>query len=379
MDGGRDLSGRELNELLRPHAEALALRIFPAAKRDGPYLTIGSLHGEPGKSLKIKVRGADAGSWADYATSKSDPRGKGDLIDLLRHTLGDGSHKSGFAEARKYLSLDTMDPGALDRQRERARRATAKQEREKASLDERKRLQAEGLWQAASALTPASPAVRYLESRGIDFGVLGRLPGAIRFRSGVWHAELRHEVPAMVTKFTALTGAHAATHVTYLEYRDGQWGKLTGVERTKIIRGPAHSLRAHLPLWKGAQRAPLRDLKPGTPVEVSEGIEDGLSFAMATPEARVVAAGTLGLIEVLALPPQAGDLTLLAQNDTKAQPIEALERAVRAQQAQAREQGSARQVRLRRPPDVFKDWNDWLNAGALPPDGCLSDDEGGAA
>jgi hypothetical protein len=71
-------------------------------------------------------------------------------------------------------------------------------------------------------------------------------------------------------------------------------------------------------------------------------------------------AGTLGNIAVMRLPEQAGDLVLLAQNDTKAAPLAAREDAIKAQQAQARAQGSSRSVRLKLPPQGIKDWNDWL-------------------
>jgi hypothetical protein len=177
----------------------------------------------------------------------------------------------------------------------------------------------------------------------------------------------------MVTKMQTLDGEHAATHVTYLERQgDGRWTKLTldGARRmglahdeelrTKIIRGPAHTLGAHMALWKGAARGPLAAIPAFVPVEVSEGIEDGLSFALANPEARVLAAGTLGIIGALLLPKQCTAMNVLAQNDDKPEPIAALERAIADQQARAKADKAVRTIACRFPPQAYKDWNDWL-------------------
>ena len=364
-------SVREIAEMLRPMAESIAWQLFPNARRDGPFLCVGSLQGEAGRSLKIKVRGPNAGSWADYATSQGDPLGKGDLLKLMQHTIGNGDLGAAVQEAKRMLSLDSMDPGKLQRHRRAAEKAQARAEARDKDDKEKARRQAEGLWQSGSVLTPSSPAVLYLQGRGIDFARLGKLPGALRFHPEVWHQQLRRKLPAMVSKFSR-GSLHAATHVTYLEYAGGRWIKLSlagarriglpedEVLRTKIIRGPAHTHGAHIALWKGETRGKLDDVPQGTPVEVAEGIEDGLSYAMANPGARIVAAGTLGIIEVMHMPPQAGALHILAQNDDKAQPREALERAIAAQQRRAREAGIERLVACRWPRPEFKDWNDWL-------------------
>lgn len=371
-------SAGEIGDLLRDHAEALGRMLFPHAVLAGGFLCIGSLQGEPGDSLKIQTRGPKRGTWADYATSDSDPRGKGDMLKLLQLTIGGGDFKRGIAEAKRFLNLDSMDPGALERLQEKAKKARVRQERSKASEDERKRRNAEGLWQAAAKLTPSSPPALYLAGRGIDFAMLGHLPGAIRFYAGLNHAETGKTLPAMVTKATLLEGRHAATHVTFLHYEAGKgWVKLPPIEQIDAATGEVKRVDAskkifsplywgaHISLWKGGQQCKLADVRPGTRVFVSEGIEDGLSYAMADPEARVIAAMTLGNIGQLALPPQAGDLTLLAQNDSKPEPIAALEDAVLKQQRQARlhDAQAPRTVRLKYPPPGIKDWNDWLRAG----------------
>lgn len=378
--GQRQFDGpkaRDIANMLRPRAEELGRWLFPNATVAGGFLCIGSLHGEPGDSLKITLRGSKAGTWADYATSESDPNGKGDMLKLLQLVVGGGDMKRGIDEAKRFLQLDSMDPRVLERIRLSAAKAQARQEAGKASEDERKRRNAEGLWRSASELTPSSPAIAYLASRGIHFGEghpLPRPPGSIRFHHAVSHAERGAKLPAMATCFVGVDGQVKGVHLTFLEYLPGKgWSKLPDmvvngkpVKVAKKIWGPTY-WGAHLPLWKGATAHTLGKCKPGLVIHASEGIEDGLSFAMAEPAARVIGGGTLGNLGQMRLPIRAGDLVMLAQNDTKPEPIQSFEDALRKQQAQAREHAvriaaPARRVLVRRPPPGIKDWNDWLNA-----------------
>jgi len=358
--------------MLAGQLDSLIPWLLPEAVRVGPFWCVGSIRGERGDSLKIHAHGPKAGAWADYACSETDPHGKGDLLALLQHTVGNGDIKVAFEEAYRFLRLDTMDPRRMQQLRERASAAEAKAKREKRTKDESKRRNAERMWLTAEKLTPSSPPVKYLESRGIDFGVLRHLPGAIRYHPKVRHAETGRELPAMATKMCDLAGRHMATHFTFLQFGRNGWEKLGLIEvphpRTgeliptkcsKKIWSPLY-YGAHIPLWKGEQKCKLGDIAPGTPADVSEGIEDGLSFALAYPERRIIAAATLGNIGQLIVPPQMGDFCILAQRDEKEQAQRDLEDAVKKQQEQARLQQSARVVRLRWPEVGFNDWNDWL-------------------
>lgn len=367
-------SAADIAAMLRANAEQVGRMVFPHAVKAGNFLCVGSILGEPGDSLKIRLTGPKAGTWADYARSEGEPGGVGDMLKLLELTIGGGDLKRAIDEAKRFLSLDTMDPRAIERMRINADRAAKRAAADKANDDERKRRNAEGLWQSAAPLTPASPATLYLAGRGIVFGPdspLRRPPGSIRFHHAVWHAEKGRKLPAMVTCFVDLTPRTVAVHVTYLEYQAGAgWVKLPDMliegKPTKVAKKIWCPLYwgAHLPLWKGDQRDTLARVKPGTPVECAEGIEDGLSYAMANPRARVIGAGTIGNIGKVRLPEQAGAFTVLTQNDTKPEPIAQLEGAIRQQQeqaaAQAGEAGARRLIACRRPPQGVKDWNDWL-------------------
>lgn len=356
-----ELTARDIAQMLNAQAEALAWYIFPQGHVAGGYFRVGSLQGEAGDSLVIRLRGPRAGGWADYSDSESSERGKGDMLQLIQYTLADGSLRHAVQLAKQWLNLDSMDPGALERQKKRAELARQRSEKQDAKDREKTREDARRLWHMASPLTPASPPVAYLTGRAIDFKLLGRLPGAIRFHPEVWHDELKRKVPAMVTAFQEVEPRHAATHITYLERnKAGRWVKLTGVKSAKKIRGRPY-WGAHIPIWKGAQAVPLCRIAPGTPVYVAEGIEDALSYAMANPEARVLAAGTLGNVGQLQLPAHAGDLFILADRDPEgSKAVDALADVIRKQQEQAKKRGA--KVKTIYPAPGFKDFNEWLQA-----------------
>ena len=53
--------------MLTQRAEEVARHLMPQGKKEGNEWCIGSIHGETGKSLKIKLTGEKAGLWCDFA------------------------------------------------------------------------------------------------------------------------------------------------------------------------------------------------------------------------------------------------------------------------------------------------------------------------
>ena len=88
-------------------------------------------------------------------------------------------------------------------------------------------------------------------------------------------------------------------------------------------------------------------------VLITEGIEDGLSLALACPKRRVLVAVSLANMKNVWLPEQITAVTLCADNDTHPKTIEAFENAVAAHQA------AGRRVKIARSPRG-KDFNDLL-------------------
>jgi twinkle protein len=58
----------EIKERLNGRAEDFADWLFPAGRKNGNEWLVGSLAGEPGKSLGIRVAGSKVGVWSDFAT-----------------------------------------------------------------------------------------------------------------------------------------------------------------------------------------------------------------------------------------------------------------------------------------------------------------------
>lgn len=361
MAGGEDVSAREIAQMLNKEAPRLCRMLYPTGTEAGGFFCIGSIHGEAGNSLKVRLTGNKMGTWADYACDENDPHGKGDMLKLVQHTVAEQPTVAGAIKwAKGWLGIESMSGDQLEQHRRRAEAAQRRAEQQRDGERADKRRQAEGLWLGGAKII-GTPAFHYLTGRGIDFAAIGSIPGALRFRGDVYHIEKRQKLPAMCTAFWDIHGQIAACHITWLErLGDGQWTKLTGVESAKKIRSPSY-WHAHIPINKGAHKVPLKDIPPGTPVYVSEGIEDALTYAMAKPDARIVAAGTLGNIGAMILPPQSGDLIIIGQHDAPGSKADAsLEAQIARQQERARDDGSGRRVLCVWPDPAFKDFNDQL-------------------
>lgn len=368
MGGQDELKAHEIAQMLNKEAPRLCRILFPMGTEAGGFFCIGSIQGEAGNSLKVRLSGNKVGTWADYACDAGDPQGKGDMLKLVQHTVAEQATVGAAIKwAKGWLGIESMNGDQLEQHRRRAEAAQRRAEQQRAGERASKRKQAEGLWLGGAKII-GTPAMHYLTRRGIDFAQIGSIPGALRFRGDVGHGELKKKLPAMCTAFWDLNGQIAAVHLTYLERtRDGQWVKIpdliVGGKTLKVakkIRSPEY-WGAHIPINKGAHKVPLKDIPPGTPVYVSEGIEDGLTIAMARPAERIVAAGTLGNIGAMELPPQAGDLILICQHDPAGSKADAsLEAQITRQQERARADGSMRKVRCLWPDPAFKDFNDQL-------------------
>lgn len=294
----------------------------------------------------------------------------GDVIDYVSERKG-----LSFVQALKLLEADA----GIDFRDAKARaafdRAAEKRERADAEAREKQRLNAWFLWKHAAQLRD-TPAQAYLEGRGIDFARLGALPGAIRYRLS-WNGELKREIPTMVTAMVGLDGLHVATHRTFLEYRAGRWVKAP-LDRPKMILGSFAG--AHIPLVKGAiPRVSLNKAPAGSSVRVSEGIEDGLTVAMADPRRRVIAAATLGNMGGIGLPDAIEAVELICQRDGELRALRAAQARQFGDEATAEKhedaaqkieaafarsigklQSAGKQVSCLWPSPGFKDFNDQL-------------------
>lgn len=338
----------ELKELANVQIHAIAQHLLPNGRENCGYWEVGSIEGEPGQSMKVNLRGATRGLWTDFSAAPGTPSYSGNVIQLVAQVQFAGDVGKACQWLRSWLGIDKLDPDRLAKEKAKAQRAAAKADKDAAEKAEKNRRRAHQLFLSADPY-PATIVETYLCSRGIDFRARDlKAPGAIRFAPRAYCMEVRKDLPAMVAPIVGLDGLHRGTHRTWLEL-EGK-GKATLVEPKKSI---GKYLGGFIPLWKGEQKCGLKDLAPGTPIYVSEGIEDGLSVALARPELRIIAAVSLSNIGALELP-DGCPVYLLAQRDEKMRAIEAFETAL----GRLQERGYA--VFLVYPPQGFKDYNDVL-------------------
>jgi twinkle protein len=86
------MSAEEIKNALNHRAEDFARFLFPAGQKNANEWIVGSLAGEPGKSLKIRIGSDKVGVWSDFATGE---RGS-NLLDLYIQ-----AHRVDYAQAIK--------------------------------------------------------------------------------------------------------------------------------------------------------------------------------------------------------------------------------------------------------------------------------------
>lgn len=344
-------------DLLTAQIEPLVRELLPQGSRHGHEWRCGSLAGEPGQSLAVNL-GSRAGVWADFSSGES-----GDALDLVAGVCCGGDKTEAIKWARRWLGIEGGDPAEFERRRRVAEKKAAARKAEAEEKARQARESAVRIWMSASSELLGTPVDRYLAGRAIELARLPWLPGAIRYHPGLWNAETGQKWPAMVTSIIGPDGKQMSTHRTWLEVqRDGTVRKAPLAEPKKTLGG---FRGGWISLWKGAiegadgrlrKAAPISRVKGPIEIDITEGIEDGLSVVVSDPALRVIASVSGGNLANLRLPESAG-LVLWAQND---QPGSDAAKAFAAAAAALGERHAS--VKVARPPAEYKDVNDMLIA-----------------
>jgi hypothetical protein len=199
----------DLAQRLARNAEVVCRHYLSSGCREGRYWRVGDVHNTPGRSMFVRLTGAEtgkgaAGNWTDGATGEH-----GDLLDIIRATCGYADFRDVVEEARRFLSLPPAE-----RENSTARK-TMRQciPRVQAGSPEA----AARLFKASQPLT-GTIAEAYLRHRGITaFGGTEWL----RFHPRCFYrpdedatTEAR---PAMIAAVTGLDGAITGVHRTWLD------------------------------------------------------------------------------------------------------------------------------------------------------------------
>lgn len=295
--------------------------------------------------------GKAPGAWRDEATGD-----KGDIIDLIAYTRGLNRGEA-LKWARAWLNFEAVPPAERRQAREDQAKARIERERKAADLLAADRKRAFGVYiEAKKAKLVGSVVERYLATRGIDLARLPKLPGALGIIPRAKHVETNSFWPVMVAAMTGPDQTVWAVHRTFL-LQDGS-GKAPVTPARKIW--PSFS-GAVIKLARGETGMPDAEAaKHGLldTLVICEGVEDGLSIALARPDLRVWAAGSLGNVAHVRLPDCCERVIVAADNDWgKPQAMQQLDKALAALHAQGRP------VRVARSP-IGKDFNDALQQGA---------------
>ncbi|PZQ63372.1 MAG: hypothetical protein DI570_09270 [Phenylobacterium zucineum] len=308
-------------------------------------------------SFVIWVEGEGAGAWEDYAIAR-----KGDVYSLIQYLLRLEAWIDAYWWSLDFLNwgrgqVRSSSQAAQDRERAEADRKAAEAKARQAA--DAKAGDAFKRWLACSPVMPGDPVWTYLtEARGLPMATLKKWPGALRLDPACEHYDAETgevtEWPAMVSAMSRSTdGKVRAIHRTYLA-PDGR-GKAP-VDKAKKMLGVAEGCAIRV--WRGAgDLTPEKAAAAGqrAPLIVTEGIEDALTAAVARPDFRVWAAGSLSLMGTLTWPAAASAVVLVADNDwDKPQAVAAFDKV----EAHWRAQAAGRPLKVVR-AQAGKDLNDW--------------------
>jgi twinkle protein len=115
------MNPREISERLSGKTDAVVRHLLPNGRIDGQEWRVGSIHGEEGKSLGVRLTGDKTGVWSDFATGES-----GDLLDLWVKTKG-VNLSDAMQEAKSFLGIsDTRFHGHRSKQYKSPKMPTCK-------------------------------------------------------------------------------------------------------------------------------------------------------------------------------------------------------------------------------------------------------------
>ena len=318
------------------------LELLTNGVREGHEWRVGSLANEKGRSMAVHLSGAKAGVWSDFSSGES-----GDALDLVAQVKFAGNKSDAIQWAKSWLGLDGSNPSRLKESRRKVAAKASEPDTAPDMLNAAFRI-----WLSASERLRGFPAAKYLEGRGIVLERLGRQPRALRAHPGLYHKASGRKWPALVAAVNDSRGKFVAVHRTWLTANSDLTVSKAPLEDAKMSLGRLGG--GTIRLWKGSSGRPLAKALPGETVVISEGIEDGLTIALARPEMRVLCAVSLANMASVTLPDAVTGVVIAADNDAPdSQAAAALERAVAAFHK------AGKTVRIARAPGV-KDFNDLI-------------------
>jgi len=344
-----EVSARDVSRMLAERIEDVAAQCLPNGIRDGHEWCVGSINGEPGKSMRVHLTGTKAGWWIDFSNQDM----KGDALDLVARTLFGGNRGQAYKWGLSFLGLASADDTAIRRARQRAAESRKRAEAKAATDAADTARKAKGLWLSGQADITGTPAAEYLAGRGIDITRLARPPRALRYQAQTWCRARKRKAPAMLACATNDTGQLVACHRTFLHHRDDWAWTKAPIDEPKVTWGKFFG--AAIRLQRGDSGKPWNQMPEGDTVAIAEGIEDALTIALLQPTWRVVSSISLSNMANIRFPVWV-HLVVIADNDEKPEAQRGFERVMNTLTA------TDHMVSIARAPAPHKDWNAFLMA-----------------
>jgi len=281
------IDAADLAQRLGQQAEAVCRTYLSNGRRQGNYWQVGDVRNTAGRSMFVRLaspasgKGA-AGKWQDPSEGSH-----GDLLDVIRESLGLSDFADVLEEARRFLSLPQLESISNTPTPKLAPAPSGSSEAARRLL-------------SMSGPLKGSLAATYLRSRGItdlrDTGALKFHPncyyrGQGEDQAGTW--------PAMIAAVTDLEGKVTGVHRTWLA-RDG--GSKAPVDTQRKAMG---DLLGHAVRFGVAKEV----------MAAGEGIETVLSLRQALPKMSMVAALSAGHLAALLFPAHLRRLYIVRDND----------------------------------------------------------------
>ncbi|HQT89686.1 MAG TPA: toprim domain-containing protein [Acidiphilium sp.] len=282
----------DLAHRLARDAEAVCRYYLSNGRREGRYWLVGDVKNTPGRSLFVRLRGAEsgkgaAGKWTDAATGDH-----GDLLDIIRESCGLTNFREVAAEARHFLALPQSNMGnAPDHLRQFFSPPVGSSE------------SARRLFAMAQPIA-GTGAENYLRKRGIV--LLGGCKN-LRFHPSCFYRPDQHSPtetwPAMIAAVTDLEGTITGAHRTWLDPSEHDKAPIDTPRRAmgKLLGNGVRFDKAHDVLAAG------------------EGIETVLSLRCVMPTMPMVAALSAAHLAAILLPGTLRRLYIAGDNDPAGQ------------------------------------------------------------
>lgn len=269
-------------------AEAVCRHYLSSGKKSGRYWLVGDVQNTPGRSMFVRLTGPEsgkgaAGKWTDSATGEH-----GDLLDIIRQTLGLADFKDVAEEARRFLALPHPEP-------EKTRTPTGRASSMASGSPEASRR----LFAMAQPIH-GTLAETYLRGRAI--ASLSDT-AALRYHPRCYYRPDEHSPteirPALVAAVTDLAGHQTGAHRTWLA-PDG-----SGKAPVETPRRAMGDLLGHAVRFGAAAEV----------LAAGEGIETVLSPRQVLPHMPMLAALSAAHLAAILFPPSLRRLYVVRDRD----------------------------------------------------------------